>query len=60
MNIYFYLFGHAGSWFRQGCGTQHLRSLSWCAGSLVVVCKLSVAACGIQFHDQGLDLGPLH
>ena len=60
MNIYFYLFGHAGSWLRQGCGTRDLRSLWWCAGSLVVVCKPSVAACGIQFPDQGLDLGPLH
>ena len=60
MNIYLYLFGHAGSWLRQGCGTQDLRSLWCCAGSLVVVCKLSVAACGTQFPDQGVDLGPLH
>ena len=30
------------------------------AGSLVVACKLLVAACGIQFPDQGSNLGPLH
>ena len=29
------------------------------AGSLVVACERLVAACGIQFPDQGLNLGPL-
>ena len=29
-------------------------------GYLVVACKLLVAACGIQFPDQGLNLGQLH
>ena len=42
-----YLFGCTGSWL------QH-------AGSLVMVCQLLSAACGIQFPDQGLNLGPLH
>ena len=32
---------------------QHLRSL-------LVTCELLVAACGIYFSDQGLNLGPLH
>ena len=29
------------------------------AGSLVVACKFFVVACGIQFPDQGSNLGPL-
>ena len=29
-------------------------------GIFAAACKLLVAACGIQFPDQGLNLGPLH
>ena len=29
-------------------------------GSLVAACKLLVAACGIEFPDQGSNPGPLH
>ena len=35
------------------CSTQDLRSSLWHTGSLVV-------ECGIQFPDQGSNLGPLH
>ena len=47
LNIYFYFFG---------CPASQL----WQAGSLAVVCVLLVAACGIQFSDQELNLSPLH
>ena len=30
------------------------------AGSLVVACELLVAAFGIEFPDQELNLGPVH
>ena len=45
------------------CGTQDLRC---CVRDLqlrhvlVVVCKPLVGTCGIQFPDQGLNLGALH
>ena len=42
------------------CGTGHLWSLLRHASSLVVACELLVAACGIYFPNQGLNLGPLH
>ena len=42
------------------CGLQDLSSWLWHVGSLVVACKLSVAACGISFPDQGSNLGPLN
>ena len=29
-------------------------------GSLLVACELLSAACGIEFPDQGSNLGPLH
>ena len=38
-----------------GCPRSSLQH----AGSFVVACKELVAACGIQFPDQGLNLGPL-
>ena len=41
-------------------GTLDLQSSLQHAGSLVVACRLLAVACGIQFPDQGLNLGPLH
>ena len=41
-------------------GTLDLQSSLQHAGSLVVACRLLAVACGIQFLDQGLNLGPLH
>ena len=40
---------------------QHVESSIFLAacGSLVMVCELSVAACGIKFPDQGSNLGPM-
>ena len=32
----------------------------WLYEVLVAACRLLVAACGIQFPDQALNLGPLH
>ena len=46
-NSYFYLFGCTGSQL------QH-------AGSLAAAFKHLVAACGIQFPDEGSNPGPLH
>ena len=40
------------------CGTGELQWQH--VGSLVAACELLIAACGIQFPDQGLNLGPLH
>ena len=42
------------------CGMWDLQSPLQHAGSLVVAHKLLVAACGIQFPDQGLNPGFLH
>ena len=47
LKIFIYLFGCIGSQL------QH-------AGSLVVACEPLVAACGIQFPNQGSNLGALH
>ena len=42
------------------CGMWYFQSLLQRVGSLVVACGLLVAACEIQFPDQGSSLGPLH
>ena len=42
------------------CSTQHLPSSLWCVGPLVAAWELLAAACGIQFPDQGSNLGLLH
>ena len=50
LSIYLFIFGSAGSQLRQ-------------AGSLVAACGIFFQlqhACGIQFPDQGSNLGPLH
>ena len=39
-----------------GCTRSYLQH----SGPSVAACKLLVAACGIQFPNQGLNLGPLH
>ena len=33
---------------------------TWLCWVLAAACTLLIAACGIQFSDQGLNLGPLH
>ena len=46
-----------------GCARSQLRLVGSSlrhAGALVVACRLLVVACGIQFPDQGWNLGPLH
>ena len=47
LNIYFNFFGCT-------------RPQSQCVGLSVVACKLLTVSCGIQFPDQGMNLGPLH
>ena len=42
------------------CSTQGLPYLLRHVVSIVVAHELLVAACGIQFPDQGSNLGPLH
>ena len=42
------------------CSMQNLPSSLQHVGSLAVVCKLLVVACGIQFPGQGSNPGPLH
>ena len=42
------------------CSTWGLQFSLQHAGSLIVVCRCLVGACGIYFPDQGLNLGPLH
>ena len=39
-----------------GCTRSQLQHV----GSLIAACQLLVAACGIQFPDQGTNPGPLH
>ena len=41
------------------CSMQNRQSSLQHAGSLVLACEHLVAACGIKFPDQGLNLGPL-
>ena len=48
LSIYFYL-----------CIWLHLVFVVAC-GVFVVACRLLAVACGIQFPNQGLNLGPLH
>ena len=47
-------------WILAACSTWAHPSLLWHVGSLVVACKLLVAACGIRFPDQGSNPGSLH
>ena len=55
---YFYLFIQA--MLDLSCSTRGLSSLQWRVGQCVSVCKLLVVVRGIQFSDQGLNLGPLN
>ena len=53
-NNFIYLFGYAGPQL------WHVGSSVFAAGCLVAAFKLLVEVCGIQFTDQGSNLGPLH
>ena len=53
--IYLFLNTYLPFCYLFGCTGSQLH-----IGSSVVACELFVMACGIQFPQQGLNLGPLH
>ena len=57
MNLYLILIYLAA--LGLSCSTWDRQSLLQHAGSSVTACEPLIEACGIQFPDQGLNLGPL-
>ena len=56
LNIYVVYLASPGC----SCSTRDLPSSLLHSRSLIATCKLLVVACGIQFPDPELNLGPLH